>query len=266
VFGAVKEAEFKVADVETKESVSQPGAPFITSTLQQTAANQLGFTAKRTMAVAQQLYEGIDLGSMGSLGLITYMRTDSTHLSPEALNEVRSYISTHLGPAYLPEKAKVYASRKTAQQAHEAIHPTDVDLTPTDIKPLVTDEQFKLYDLIWRRFTACQMTPARWDVTNLSIIADTSVGRCLYKASGRVLLFDGFTKIWPATSAQQQLPALKPNQRVSAVDIKCEQHFTKPPCPIYRGLTGKGPGKRRHRPAEHLRGHHLHHPGQALRR
>ena len=239
VFGAVKEAEFKVADVETKESVSQPGAPFITSTLQQTAANQLGFTAKRTMAVAQQLYEGIDLGSMGSLGLITYMRTDSTHLSPEALNEVRSYISTHLGPAYLPEKAKVYASRKTAQQAHEAIHPTDVDLTPTDIKPLVTDEQFKLYDLIWRRFTACQMTPARWDVTNLSIIADTSVGRCLYKASGRVLLFDGFTKIWPATSTQQQLPALKPNQRVSAVDIKCEQHFTKPPARYTEGSLVK---------------------------
>ena len=239
VFGAVKEAEFKVADVETKESVSQPGAPFITSTLQQTAANQLGFTAKRTMAVAQQLYEGIDLGSMGSLGLITYMRTYSTHLSPEALNEVRSYISTHLGPAYLPEKAKVYASRKTAQQAHEAIHPTDVDLTPTDIKPLVTDEQFKLYDLIWRRFTACQMTPARWDVTNLSIIADTSVGRCLYKASGRVLLFDGFTKIWPATSTQQQLPALKPNQRVSAVDIKCEQHFTKPPARYTEGSLVK---------------------------
>jgi len=248
VFGALKEAEFKVADVETKQSVSQPVAPFITSTLQQTAANQLGFSAKRTMAVAQQLYEGIDLGSMGALGLITYMRTDSTHLSPEALNEARSYINTHLGPEYLPEKARIYVSRKTAQQAHEAIRPTDVDLTPSDIKPLVTEEQFKLYDLIWRRFIACQMTPARWDITNLNIAAETSLGPCRYKATGRVLVFDGFTKIWPTTSPQQQLPALERCQGLLVVDIKPEQHFTKPPArytegSLVRALEKEGIGR-----------------------
>jgi len=248
VFSALRRAEFEVADVETKQSLSQPAAPFITSTLQQAAASQLGFAAKRTMAVAQQLYEGIDLGSMGALGLITYMRTDSTHLSPGALNEARSYIGTHLGSEYLPEKANIYAPKKSAQQAHEAVRPTDVDLTPSDIKPLVSDEQFKLYDLIWRRFIACQMTPARWNVTNLNIVAETSLGKCLYKATGRVLLFDGFTKIWPTTSTQQQLPELKERQELSVVDIKPEQHFTKPPARYTEGslikvLEKKGIGR-----------------------
>ena len=229
VFGALEDAEFKVADIRTKRSVSQPPPPFITSTLQQVAANRLGFAAKRTMRVAQQLYEGIDLGSMGSLGLITYMRTDSTHLSAEALGEVRNYIKTHIGADYLPEKARLYASKKTAQQAHEAIHPTDVDLTPTDIKPFLSDEQFKLYGLIWRRFTACQMTPAEWDVTNLDITADTSIGQCWYRTTGRVLVFDGFSRIWPTKSEQQQLPPMEPGQKLAVVDIRAEQHFTKPP-------------------------------------
>jgi DNA topoisomerase-1 len=228
VFGALKDAEFKVADIETKQSVSQPAAPFITSTLQQTAANRLGFAAKRSMRVAQQLYEGIDLGSMGSLGLITYMRTDSTHISPEALNEARNHIGRHIGPGYLPAKPKIYASKKGAQQAHEAIRPTDVDLAPSEIKAFLSNEQFKLYDLIWRRFLACQMAPARWDVTSLNIVAETSVGSCWYKTAGRVLVFDGFTKIWPTTSNEQQLPAMKAGQTLAAVDIKAEQHFTKP--------------------------------------
>jgi DNA topoisomerase I len=229
VFNALKDAQFKLADVQTKQSVSRPSAPFITSTLQQAAANRLGFATKRTMRVAQQLYEGIDLGSMGSLGLITYMRTDSTHLSSEAVTEVRKYVGTHLGPNYLPKEAKVYASRKNAQQAHEAIRPTDVDLTPSDIKPFLTDEQYKLYDLIWRRFIACQMEAATWNVTNLDIAAETPVGCCWYRTSGRVLLFDGFTKIWPIASTEQELPPVKAGQELAAVDIKAEQHFTKPP-------------------------------------
>ncbi len=169
VFGALKQAEFKLADIQTKRTISQPSAPFITSTLQQTAANRLGFATKRTMRVAQQLYEGIDLGSMGFLGLITYMRTDSTDLSGESIKEVRNYISRHIGSNYLPPKPRIYTSKKTAQQAHEAIHPTDVDLTPSDIKSFLSDEQFKLYDLIWRRFIACQMAPAKWDVTQLKL-------------------------------------------------------------------------------------------------
>ena len=229
VFNALKQAKFKLADLQTKQSVSQPSAPFITSTLQQAAANRLGFATKRTMLVAQQLYEGIDLGSMGSLGLITYMRTDSTHLSGEAVKDVRKYIEAHLGPDYLPKEARFYASGKNAQQAHEAIRPTDVDLTPDDIKPFLTDEQYRLYNLIWRRFVACQMTPATWDVTNLNISAQTSLGCCWYRTTGRILVFDGFTKIWPITSSEQELPSMKPGQPLAAVDIRAEQHFTKPP-------------------------------------
>jgi DNA topoisomerase-1 len=229
VFDALRGAPFQIADIETKESVSKASPPFITSTLQQAAANRLGFTAKRTMSVAQQLYEGIDLGSMGSLGLITYMRTDSTHLSGEALGEVRNFIQGHFGPKYLPEKPNFYAASKAAQQAHEAIRPTDVDLTPQEIRQYLSDEQLRLYELIWRRFVACQMEPARWNVTTLSITAQTSLGAATYKATGRVLVFDGYGRVWPVSSTEQQLPPTQAGQAVKAVDIRPEQHFTKPP-------------------------------------
>jgi DNA topoisomerase-1 len=229
IFNELKGAEFKLVDLQTKESISRPSAPFITSTMQQAAANRLGFTTKRTMRVAQQLYEGIDLGSMGSLGLITYMRTDSTHLSNEAVKDVRNYINKNLGGAYLPKEAKIYASKKSAQQAHEAIRPTDVDLTPVDLKQFLTDEQYKLYDLIWRRFVACQMESAKWNVTNLDIEAQTSQGSCRYRTTGRVLVFDGFTKIWSISSSEQQLPSMTVGRKLAVVDIRAEQHFTKPP-------------------------------------
>jgi len=248
VFTELQEAEFKLADIETKESTSRPWAPFITSTLQQAAANRLGFTAKRTMSIAQQLYEGIDLGSMGSLGLITYMRTDSTHLSAEAVGEVRNHIQNHFGPDYLPEKANVYTSKKSAQQAHEAIRPTDVDMTPREIREFLSDEQFKLYDLIWRRFVASQMKPARWNVTTLSIAADTTGGAATYKASGRILAFAGFTKVWPTSSNEQQLPSVEIGQQLGVVDLKPEQHFTKPPAryteaSLIKGLEKEGIGR-----------------------
>jgi DNA topoisomerase-1 len=239
VFSALKQAKFKLADLQTKQSVSRPSPPFITSTLQQAAANRLGFSAKRTMMVAQQLYEGIDLGSMGLLGLITYMRTDSTHIAGEAVKEARNYIGTHFGQGYLPEKANVYASKKAAQQAHEAIRPTDVDLTPTELKSFLSNEQFRLYDLVWRRFIACQMAPARWDITNLDITAETSVGTCWYKSMGRVLVFEGFSKVWPTTSEEQLLPALKKGQALAAVNIRTEQHFTKPPARYTEGSLVK---------------------------
>ncbi len=229
VFRELEHAEFKISDIETKESVTHPQAPFITSTLQQAAANRLGFSAKRTMAVAQQLYEGIDLGSMGSLGLITYMRTDSTHVSGEAIGEARKYIEHQFGPKYLPEKPNVYASKKSAQQAHEAIRPTDVDLTPGEIRQHLNDEQFKLYDLVWRRFVACQMESARWNVTTLSITAPTKVGPAMYRATGRTLVFDGFNKVWLTSSAEQELPPTQVGQKLATVDIWPEQHFTKPP-------------------------------------
>ncbi|MFC1676539.1 type I DNA topoisomerase [Planctomycetota bacterium] len=229
IFNALDGAEFKLTDIQRKESASRPSPPFITSTLQQAASNRLGFTAKRTMRVAQQLYEGIDLGSMGSLGLITYMRTDSTHLSGEALKDVRNHIGRNMGEEYLPEKPNFYASKKNAQEAHEAIRVTDPDLRPGDIQELLNEEQFRLYDLIWRRFVACQMNPARWDVTSLDIVAGTSAGDCHYRTSGRVLVFDGFTRVWKSTSSQQQLPAVEAEQVLAAIDVKAEQHFTKPP-------------------------------------
>jgi len=239
IFGTLKQAKFKLADLQTKQSVSRPSPPFITSTLQQTAANRLGFSTKRTMMVAQQLYEGINLGSTGFLGLITYMRTDSTHIAGEAIEETRNHIRTHFGQGYLPEKANVYASKKTAQQAHEAIRPTDVDLTPSKLKSFLSNDQFRLYDLIWRRFTACQMAPAKWDVTNLDITAETPIGTCWYRSTGRVLVFDGFSKIWPTTSEEQLLPPLKKGQALAAVDIQAEQHFTKPPARYTEGSLVK---------------------------
>jgi len=248
VFDALKQAQFTVADVQSRESTSRPSAPFITSTLQQAAANQLGFTAKRTMMVAQQLYEGIDLGSMGFLGLITYMRTDSTHLSPEALKEAREYVRVNFGDQYVPEEPNTYASKKGAQQAHEAIRPTDVDLTPTDIKPFLTGQQHKLYELIWRRFVACQMPPTRWDVTSLDILAETSIGPCRYRTTGRVLVFDGFTKVWASATAEQQLPMIHQGEELGVVDLKAEQHFTKPPAryteaSLVRALEKEGIGR-----------------------
>ncbi len=229
IFNALKGADFKISDLEVKTQTSRPSPPFITSTLQQAAANRLGFTAKRTMSVAQQLYEGIDLGSMGILGLITYMRTDSTHLSPEALNDSRRYIKNNIGPEYLPEKANMYSSKKGAQQAHEAIRPTDPDLVPNELKTVLTDEQFKLYKLIWQRFIASQMMPAKYDVTAVQILAETAEGPCVYRTTGRVLVFDGYTRIWTTTSNDPTLPELKVDQAVKTVDIQAQQNFTKPP-------------------------------------
>ncbi len=229
IFDAVKDAEYKITNIEKKEVLSRASAPFITSTLQQAAANRLYFSADRTMRVAQQLYEGIEVGSMGSLGLITYMRTDSTHISPEAIGEVRNYIKRQIGDRYLPEKANYYASKKGAQQAHEAIRPTDVDLAPDELRQHLSDEQYKLYNLIWCRFVASQMSAAQWDVTTLDITGKTRLGDCLYRATGRTLVFDGFTKVWPVSSSDQQLPQVQVEQKVAAADIKAEQHFTKPP-------------------------------------
>lgn len=222
-------ADYKISDIVTRRVQSRPAPPFITSTLQQAAANRLGFAAKRTMRVAQQLYEGIDLGSMGALGLITYMRTDSTHLSGEALTSVRHYIETQIGKDYLPEKPNFYASKKGAQEAHEAIRPTDPDLTPDELKSFLTDEQYKLYNLVWRRFVACQMAAAQWDTTRVEISGNNNDFTCQYRANGRVLVFDGFTKIWFTSSEDPQLPSVKTGDVLVAVSIDACQHFTKPP-------------------------------------
>ncbi|MBW8016031.1 MAG: type I DNA topoisomerase [Planctomycetes bacterium] len=229
VFSALEGRDYKVADLTKKRTTTRPSPPFITSTLQQAAANRLGFTTKRTMTTAQKLYEGLDMGSLGTLGLITYMRTDSTHLSGEALDEVRKHIKNNMGEEYVPEKSNFYASKKGAQEAHEAIRPTDPDITPDDIRHHLSEEQYKLYNLIWRRFVACQMAAAQWDTTTVAIEADTSEGVCKFRANGRVQVFDGFTRIWQNNSNDQHLPAMSVNDPLGAVSIKAVQNFTKPP-------------------------------------
>ncbi|MEO0514774.1 MAG: DNA topoisomerase [Planctomycetota bacterium] len=221
---------YSITAIETKRTKSRPSPPFITSTLQQQASTRLGFNLRRTMRVAQQLYEGIDLkGARGQTGLITYMRTDSTHLSGEAINSVRDYVGKKHGDQYLPEKPNFYkSSNKDAQEAHEAIRPTDVTITPDSIRSILSDEQFRLYDLIWRRFTACQMVPAQWDATAVTI-KPTGI-EATFRATGRTLVFDGFLKVMGMPKSDDViLPKLDEKQALAPIDLNPTQHFTSPP-------------------------------------
>jgi DNA topoisomerase-1 len=183
---------FVVSEVTRKERKRNPVPPFITSKLQQEAARKLGFAVKRTMMIAQKLYEGVELGSEGSVGLITYMRTDSTRVSETALQEARDFISKQYGAPYLPEKAVHYRSKKDAQDAHEAIRPTEVTRTPDSLAQYLNKDELKLYRLIWQRFVASQMTPAIFDQTTIDIAA----GRFIFRATGSVQKFDGFLKLY----------------------------------------------------------------------
>ncbi len=229
ILANLQKAKYAISDIITKRVKSRPSPPFITSTLQQAASNRMSFSAKRTMRVAQQLYEGIDLGSMGALGLITYMRTDSTHLSNEAIDAGRRFIENKFGPEYLPEKPNRYASKKGAQKAHEAIRPTDPDLAPNDIRGFLSDEQYNLYNLIWERFISCQMAPAQWDTTRIEITGAADNFSCQYRTNGRVLVFDGFTRVWKTGGKDPQLPEMQTGNALAAVDTKAVQNFTKPP-------------------------------------
>ncbi|HWP40513.1 MAG TPA: type I DNA topoisomerase, partial [Tepidisphaeraceae bacterium] len=212
---------FTVRSIERKRTTSRPPAPFITSTLQQGAASRLGFGAQRTMRLAQSLYEA---------GYITYMRTDSTNLSPEALNMVREYIGRTFGPRYVPEKPNSYASsNKAAQEAHEAIRPTDVSFTPHDAHARLGPDEYKLYQLIWNRFVACQMPPAEFDQTTLTIVAPTQQGEAILRATGRKLVFDGFMRVAGVSSEDQLLPELAEGSAVHPIQILPTQHFTQPP-------------------------------------
>ena len=220
---------FSIESIETKRTTSRPAPPFITSTMQQQASTRLGFQLKRTMRVAQQLYEGIDLkGARGQTGLITYMRTDSTHLSSEAIAMARDYVGK-IGDAYLPDKPNFFkSSNKAAQEAHEAIRPTDVTITPESVRGILGEEQFKLYDLIWRRFVACQMVPARWDSTGITITPAGVDAR--FRATGRTLVFDGFLKIAGVPKSDDViLPPLQEQQPLGPIDLNPTQHFTSPP-------------------------------------
>jgi DNA topoisomerase-1 len=237
VLHALEKAKWSVREVERKERRKNPAAPFTTSRLQQDASRQLGFSVKRTMGVAQRLYEGVELGSEGTEGLITYMRTDSTRVSPDAIAEVREYIGKQLGSTYLPESPNTFKSKKDVQDAHEAIRPTEVRHTPESVRRFLSEEQFKLYQLIWRRFVASQMVPAVFDQTIVDVQAQAD-RRYDFRVTGSILKFDGYLKVYEEAkdtkdddddALKNKLPDLNAGQALSLQELKHEQKFTEPP-------------------------------------
>jgi DNA topoisomerase I len=223
---------YRVRSIETRRTTTRPSGPFITSSMQVAASTYLSFSADRTMRTAQDLYEGVEIPGEGQVGLITYMRTDSTHVSGEALNMVRSYISGEYGKDYLPESPNFFGStNKAAQEAHEAIRPTDVSRTPESIRSALTEEQYKLYRLIWSRFVSCQMTSAEWDSTAVLLERDDQPTGAVFKATGRVLVFDGFYRVTgvPTGSDELTLPELAEKTPAWPFSIEPEQRFSNPP-------------------------------------
>jgi len=235
ILADLKGKPYAVSKVEKKERRRNPVAPFTTSKLQQEGGRKLGFTSKRTMGIAQSLYEGVDLGKEGTVGLITYMRTDSTRVGKEAQDEARELIAAKFGKDYLPEKAPVYASAKSAQEAHEAIRPTSVMWEPDAIKQYLEPDQYKLYKLIWNRFVASQMNPAVIDQTSVDIKA----GEYTFRATGSVVKFPGFMAVYMEEKAEDQAPAEDEGEAVlpplaegdvlTLVKLDPKQHFTQPP-------------------------------------
>ncbi len=233
----LEKAKYRVESVERKEKKRNPVPPFITSTLQQEASRHYGFSVSRTMSIAQDLYEGIDTGEHGAEGLITYMRTDSVNIAPEAIAAARDYIHSHFGPEYLPESPRIYASKKTAQEAHEGIRPTHLSRDPERIKNYLTADQYKLYLLIWRRFVASQMNPAIYDTVSADIHTDQNVA---LRATGSVLKFNGYLAAYEEkkdTSHKEEeedenaklLPPLEANMPLHLLNVNSTQSFTKAP-------------------------------------
>lgn len=247
IVAALKDVPFVITKIEQKDRQERPQAPFTTSTLQQQASIRLRFGVSRTMQTAQKLYEGVPLGGEGPVALITYMRTDSTRISADALTMVRGHIDNTFGDKYLPEKPNFYASGKSAQEAHEAIRPTDVAMTPQKAENKgLTGDQLKLYTLIYNRFVASQMAPALWAVTQVEVTA----GQGLFRATGRILKFDGYRKVMAATSKQEdtELPVLADQQKLNRLDTFETQHFTQPPprfneASLVRQLEKEGVGR-----------------------
>lgn len=222
---------WSVRSIETKRTSSRPPPPFITSTLQQAASTRLGFGARRTMSAAQGLYEGVNIPGEGPVGLITYMRTDSTHIAGEALNMAREHIKKTWGDKYLPEKPNFFgSSNKSAQEAHEAIRPTNVAYTPDMVRKALKPDQARLYEIIWQRFVACQMSNAQWDATTILIDGGKS-DTLTFKATGRVLVFDGFYKVAgvPTASDEATLPTIQEKDALHAFGVDPRQRFTSPP-------------------------------------
>ncbi len=250
VVNEVKDAPFVVENVKLGEKKRYPAPPFITSTLQQEASRKLGFTVKRTMMAAQQLYEGVEVEGHGMVGLITYMRTDSLRIANEAMDAVRAYIGSRYGKAYLPASPKQYRTNKNAQDAHEAIRPSYVDLTPQEVKASLTGDQYKVYKLIWERFVACQMENAVYDTMNVDITAAS----CNFKANGSKLRFPGFMTLYVegtddgTVEQDMTLPYLEKGDTPKLQKLEDVQHFTKPPAryteaTLIRELEEKGIGR-----------------------
>ena len=255
VVEAVRRLPFVVTDVKRKERRKHAPAPFTTSTLQQEAAKRLGFSSKRTMRAAQELYEGVELGDEGAVGLITYMRTDSTRVAPSAVEAARAYVERQYGRQYLPEKPSLFGGSQNpqAQEAHEAVRPTEVERTPQQVKPDLTPDQFKLYQLVWQRFVASQMSPIVYDTTTV----DFDLGRYLFRATGSVIVFDGYHRLYQEAREQGEartldelspLPPLAVGDRVELKSVLPEQHFTEPPpryseASLVKELEGLGIGR-----------------------
>ncbi len=244
----LKGRNFVVASVDVKDRLVYPQPPFITSRLQQEASRRLKFSPKKTMMIAQALYEGVDLGAEGQTGLITYMRTDSVRVSGEAVAAARSYITESFGKAYLPSKPHFFRNRKTAQDAHEAIRPANALLTPDHVKPYLDKDQFALYDLIWKRFIASQMEQQKVK----AVVVEMADGTYTFVARGSTVLFDGFTRIYEEESDAEEetvaLPPMKEGDPGTLVDTTLNQRFTNPPprfteASLIRTLETKGIGR-----------------------
>ena len=242
----LQNAEYIVDSVKKKEKRRKPYAPFITSTLQQDAFNKLKFTTRKTMMIAQQLYEGIELGDEGPIGLISYMRTDSVRIADIALTGIRKFISEYYGPEYLPAKPHVYKSKKTAQEAHEAIRPTSIERRPEELQRHLTQDQYKLYELIWKRAMASQMKPSIYMTSTFEIAA----AKYLFSLSGSILIFDGFLKIYREEGKEtlKLIPDLKNGEMLDLLELIPSQHFTRPPArysesSLVKDLEEKGIGR-----------------------
>ncbi len=253
VVNELKGEKFRLATIKKSERRRNPSPPFTTSKLQQEAARKLGFTAKKTMTLAQMLYEGVEIGSEGAVGLITYMRTDSTRVADSAITEVRAFISDRFGVESLPDKPVVYKSKRGAQDAHEAVRPTSLSYPPDAVEPYLERDALRLYDLIWKRFVASQMKPAVYDQTSF----DVEAGRFLLRATGQVLKFPGFISVYIegedeiAEKDEEEnptLPDLKEGEILKVVEIDPNQHFTQPPprfteASLVKELEEKGIGR-----------------------
>jgi DNA topoisomerase-1 len=255
----LKPADWKISSIEQKERSRKPIAPFITSRLQQEAARKLGFSAKKTMTLAQHLYEGVDLGDHGTHGLITYMRTDSTRIDPAAIESLREYIGQKYGKESLPTEPNVYKTKKSAQDAHEAIRPSSLEFHPDIVHHFLDKDEYRLYVLIWNRFVASQMMPAVYDLTAVDIVAKDKAGNDqTFRATGSILKFAGFTAVYTEAAEDDdkaddseralKLPDIKEGDRVKSKEMTPAQHFTQPPprytdASLIRDLEEKGIGR-----------------------